>query len=146
MLRNKKKLNAKHQSIQNIGEIIETAGNRKWKKNHKEKHNVNAKYGFYIYTANIEIKESEESADTYNVELLIHDDANGRKYLYDIQSIKRAKSLTQLLVFIKINPKRHGRRQLRPLIIIVYPIRTQKATRIFVKKAGRRERKPCRTS
>jgi len=93
-------LKVKNQSAQNIKEIIEIATDRRWDKNTKAKHNVDAKYGFYKYTSRVAlpVKDSNGnivSSNVYDVELVIRNDADGKKYLYDIQNInKSVKQLT----------------------------------------------------
>ena len=80
----KEKLNAKNQAAQNLPELIEIASDRRWIKNKKEKHAVDAKYGWYKYATRFQIGGAVYSAD-----LLIRNDADGKKYLYDILGIKK---------------------------------------------------------
>ena len=84
-------LNAKNQTAQNLGDLVEIATNRKWEKNTKEKHNTDAKYGFYRYTTRFALP-SKNNAE-YEATLLIRNDANGKKYLYDIMDIKKVGTL-----------------------------------------------------
>jgi hypothetical protein len=91
-MKNKKqwdKLDAKNQSFQNVGELIEIATNRQWKKNEKEKHAVDARYGWYHYDTRFALPNGE----VYTAELLIRNDANGKKYLYDLIKIKEDDSV-----------------------------------------------------
>ena len=96
-LKKRKKLkNAKDQSIQNLGEIIEIATDRKWEKSTKEKHKTDAKYGFYKYTSRVALPKFDSEKNVvgshlYEIELVIRNDADGRKYLYDIQNIVKIK-------------------------------------------------------
>ena len=53
-------------------------------KNKKEKHAIDAKYGWYKYVTRFQIGDA-----VYNADLLIRNDADGKKYLYDIQGIKK---------------------------------------------------------
>lgn len=83
-------LNVKNQAAQNFGEIISIASNRKWKGNTKEKHRVDAKYGFYRYTSRVGLPRKNGNVHIYQVKLIIRNDADGKKYLYDIIDIKKA--------------------------------------------------------
>ena len=91
--RRKDLLNAKNQSAQNLKDIVEIATNRRWEKNTKAKHNVDAKYGFYKYTSRFAIDKGNGSGPEYEVTLVIRNDADGKKYLYDITDIKKVGSL-----------------------------------------------------
>lgn len=81
---------AKGRAAVGLKEIIENASNRNWTKNLKEKHNIDAKYGFYKYdtTFSFDYKGKEK---VYTGSILIRNDANGKKYLYDILDIKPKK-------------------------------------------------------
>jgi len=94
LLKHRNLLNVKNQSSQNFKEIIEIASDRKWSKNTKSKHNIDAKYGFYKYTSKVALPVKNISGDIigsniYDIELLIRNDADGKKYLYDIQNIRK---------------------------------------------------------
>lgn len=82
------KLLAKGRAVTNLQEIIENATNRQWDKNKKVKHNIDAKYGFYKYDTkfSFDINGKEQ---TYSGTVLVRNDANGKKYLYDILDIKK---------------------------------------------------------
>ena len=82
------KLLAKGRAVTNLQEIIENATNRQWEKNKKAKHNIDAKYGFYKYDTkfSFDINGKEQ---TYSGTVLVRNDANGKKYLYDILDIKK---------------------------------------------------------
>ena len=73
------KQNIKGQAAQNLTEIIETATEREWSKNTEEKHKIDAKYGWYKYKTNVSVKGKE-----YTATILIRNDADGKKYLYDV--------------------------------------------------------------
>ena len=88
-------LNAKNQAAQNLNEIIETATGRQWEKNFKTKHNIDAKYGFYKYNTEISVM-NKGKYETYTGEIIIRNDADGKKYLYDIVGIKRKSNRSQL--------------------------------------------------
>lgn len=78
-------LNAKYQSTSNIGELIEIATDRRWEKAKHDKHKTDAKYGFYKYKTRFALPNRE----VYTADLVIRNDANGKKYLYDQISIKK---------------------------------------------------------
>lgn len=78
------KRNAKSQAAQNLDELIGIGTNRRWSKNRKAKHEIDAKYGFYQYTTRFQV-----SGKTYDADILIRNDADGKKYLYDIINIKQ---------------------------------------------------------
>ena len=93
LMRNRKKLlNVKNQTSQEIGEIIEIATNRRWEKNLKDKHNKDAKYGFYKYSTRFVISH-KSNREAYEATLVIRNDADGHKYLYDITDIKKVDDL-----------------------------------------------------
>ena len=79
--------NAKNQAAQNLRELVETGTNRRWKKNMKEKHSSDAKYGFYKYATRFQVGGS-----VYDADVLIRNDADGKKYLYDVVNIKKKPS------------------------------------------------------
>ena len=82
------KLLAKGRAVTNLQEIIENATNRQWNKNRKAKHNMDAKYGFYKYDTKFSF-DVNGNEQTYSGTILIRNDANGKKYLYDILDIKK---------------------------------------------------------
>lgn len=84
----KSKANAKNQSAQNFGELIEIASNRNWVKNRKTKHSEDAKFGWYRY----DTKFALPNGDVYKANLLIRNDTDGKKYLYDLINIKKDSS------------------------------------------------------
>jgi hypothetical protein len=81
---------AKGRAATGIKEIIENASNRTWTKNLKEKHNTDAKYGFYKYDTTFSFDYNGKEK-IYTGKVLIRNDANGKKYLYDILDIKPKK-------------------------------------------------------
>ena len=94
---NKQIKRVKNQSAQNLGEMIEIATDRKWKKNIKPKHSKDAKYGWYYYSTRFAIPKMDSNNNVinfnvYTAKLVIRNDENGKKYLYDIQNIKKENS------------------------------------------------------
>lgn len=59
LMKDKSKLNAKNQSAQSLGEMIEIASNLNWVKNRKEKHSRDAKYGWYRYDTKFALPNGE---------------------------------------------------------------------------------------
>ena len=84
---------AKANSVQGIPELIEIASNKRYKDNKKDKHSMDAKYGWYRYDTRIGIPVSEGSKivryNIYRVELMVRHSANKKKYLYDLVNIKK---------------------------------------------------------
>ena len=78
--------------------MIEIATDRKWKKNIKPKHSKDAKYGWYYYSTRFAIPKMDSNNNVmnfnvYTAKLVIRNDENGKKYLYDIiQNIKKENS------------------------------------------------------
>ena len=90
---NAKVLKAKNRAAANLGEMIEIATYRRWEET-KHTHSKDAKYGIYRYDMRFgfPIKNHQgnvASANVYNAELLIRNASDGKKYLYDIVSIKK---------------------------------------------------------
>ena len=79
---------AKGRISSGIIEIIENATNRKYSNEKKIKHIKDAKYGFYKYNTNFSF-EYNGREQIYEGTILIRNDANGKKYLYDVLNIKK---------------------------------------------------------
>lgn len=84
---------AKNRASANLGEMIEIATNRRWEKT-KHTSNKDAKYGMYRYDSQFgfpvkNAKGDVTGANIYRAELLIRNASDGKKYLYDIVSIKK---------------------------------------------------------
>lgn len=77
----------KFKVIDNFDNLIENASDKKWTKNYKNKHRDDGKYGFYKYKIVFSLVY-EGVEKIYDGVLLIRNDANGKKYLYDILDIK----------------------------------------------------------
>lgn len=80
---NLERANAKNQAAQDLKGLLEIGTNRRWNKNVKDKHNVDAKYGWYKYATRFQV-----NGKTYDADVLIRNDANGKKYLYDVMEPK----------------------------------------------------------
>lgn len=88
---------AKANVAQGIPELIEVATDKHFKENQGEKHQWNARYGWYRYNSRFALPVFSEdgSIDRYNVfhaSLLIRHDNNGKMYLYDVIDIKKETS------------------------------------------------------
>lgn len=88
---------AKGRATTNLKEIVENASNRNWQKNTKSKHDIDAKYGFYRYDTTFSFDYNGQER-VYNATILIRNDANGKKYLYDILNIRPQKKIGKLAI------------------------------------------------
>ena len=84
-------LKAKNKAVGKLGEMIEIATNRRWEKA-KHADNKDAKYGIYRYSTAFAFPVKQNSKVTnvksFDAELIILNASDGKKYLYDIVSIK----------------------------------------------------------
>lgn len=87
---------AKANAATGIPELIQIAFNPAFEKNRKEKHNKNAKYGWYRYDVRFALPVYEKTVlvryNIFHARLLINHAENGKKYLYDILAIKKETS------------------------------------------------------
>lgn len=90
---------AKASASQGIPELIKIAKNPRWERNKEQKHNKDAKYGWYRYDYKdldclcMMIKRA--NLDRYNIFtaiLLIKHSEDGNKYLHDITTIKKERA------------------------------------------------------
>ena len=88
---------AKGRVVVGLKEVINNARDRIWEPNKKEKHKVDAKYGFYRYNTSFSF-EYNGIEQIYSGILLIRNDENGKKYLYDILNIKKIGSNLPLVI------------------------------------------------
>lgn len=75
-----------------IEELFLNANNKTYEANRKSKHKIDAKYGFYEYNVKFSVLQNKKEV-MYNCTLLVRNDANGKKYLYDILDIKKFSQL-----------------------------------------------------
>jgi len=94
---------AKGRAATGLKEIIGNATNRRWESNKKAKHNQNAKYGFYRYDTTFSF-EYNGKEKIYTGTVLIRNDANGKKYLYDILDV-HPKKISNGLPLVASNSK-----------------------------------------
>ena len=80
--------------IQALPDIIRTATDASYSDNHSEKHNCNAKYGWYRFTTHFTIPIFNTNGipigkNYYQGRIIIRHAADKKKYLYDIINIKK---------------------------------------------------------
>lgn len=88
---------AKANATQGIPEMIEIATNKAHKENFKEKHNKDAKYGWYRYESRFALPVFNEigEVERYNVFrviMVVRHAEDNKMYLYDIMNIKKETS------------------------------------------------------
>lgn len=85
-------LKAKNRAPGALGDMIEIASGRRWEKT-KHTHNKDAKFGMYRYNSRFAFavngSNGTPNVHAYDVELLIRNASDGKKYLYDIVNIKK---------------------------------------------------------
>ena len=90
---------AKANAATAIPELIQTASNPEYQENTKEKHNKDAKNGWYRYDIRFALPVYEDNVlvrfNIFGARLLINHAKNGKKYLYDILAIKKETSKPQ---------------------------------------------------
>ena len=88
---------AKANAAQGLPEIIEIATNKAFKENFKEKHNKDAKYGWYRYDSRFALPVFDDVGEiayynVFKVIMVIRHAKDGKMYLYDIMNIKKETS------------------------------------------------------
>lgn len=90
---------AKANAATAIPELIQIAKNPSYQENRKEKHDKDAKLGWYRYDVRFAIPVYENDVlvryNVFGARLLINHAENGKKYLYDILTIKKETSKPQ---------------------------------------------------
>ena len=97
-VRDRPGLRAKNKAVDGLGELIETATNRRWEQT-QHTHNKDAPYGMYRYDSSFAfpVRRADGTVDNvraYDVELVIRNGSDGKKYLYDIVNIKENTTVT----------------------------------------------------
>ncbi len=92
ILRKPQILRAKKRAASNLGEMIEISTNRKWEET-SHSHNKDAKYGVYKYTTRFAFPILDNTGTVSRVKafdatLVILNSSDGKKYLYDLVTIK----------------------------------------------------------
>lgn len=76
-----------------IPELVQVATNPEFQENTKQKHDKDAKNGWYRYDIRFALPVYEEATligyNLFGARLLVNHAQNGRKYLYDILAIKK---------------------------------------------------------
>ncbi len=85
---------AKANAAQGLPELIEIASKKRFKENLKEKHDSDAKYGWYRYDTKfaLPVYNEDQELERFNVfqaVLLIRHAQDGKLYLYDLINIKK---------------------------------------------------------
>ena len=88
---------AKANAAQGLPELIEIATQKAHKDNFKEKHNRDAKYGWYKYSSRfaLPVFDCDGEIARYNVFqviMIVRHAEDGKMYLYDIMNIKKETS------------------------------------------------------
>ena len=88
---------AKANAAQGLPELLKIATNETYEENRKEKHNKNAKYGWYSYDSRFALPVFGDNGEierynVFNVAMLVRHNADGKAYLYDIMKIKKETS------------------------------------------------------
>lgn len=87
---------AKANATTAIPELIQIAKNPSYQENKKEKHDKDAKHGWYRYDVRFAIPVYENDVliryNVFRARLLINHAQNGNKYLYDILAIKKKRA------------------------------------------------------
>ncbi len=88
---------AKANAAQGLPELIEIATKKAHKDNFKEKHNKDAKYGWYKYESSfaLPVFDDDGEIERYNVFqviMVVRHAEDGKMYLYDIMNIKKETS------------------------------------------------------
>lgn len=85
---------AKANATQGLPEMIEIATNKAHKENFKEKHNRDAKYGWYRYDSRFALPVFDEEGEikyynVFKVIMVVRHAEDGKMYLYDIMNKKK---------------------------------------------------------
>lgn len=88
---------AKANAAQGLPELIKISTEKSHKDNYKEKHNNDAKYGWYKYTSRfaLPVYDNNGEIDRYNVFqviMIVRHAEDEKMYLYDIMNIKKETS------------------------------------------------------
>ena len=85
---------AKANAAQEIPMLLKFASNKRWQKNFKDKHGVDARYGWYRFTSRfaLPVYSNNGELERYNIfriEMLIRHASDDKLYLYDMVNIKK---------------------------------------------------------
>lgn len=85
---------AKANMTQGIPKIIEVATNKRYQENFKDKHEKDARQGWYRYTSHFALPVYDDLGNIkryniFRVEMLVQHSKDGKMYLYDMVNIKK---------------------------------------------------------
>lgn len=85
---------AKANATTQLPMLLKYATNKRWQENFKEKHGIDAKYGWYRFTSRfaLPVYLNDGSLDRYNIyriEMLIRHASDEKLYLYDMVNVKK---------------------------------------------------------
>ncbi|MGN0169225.1 MAG: hypothetical protein ACI39H_00505 [Lachnospiraceae bacterium] len=88
---------AKANAAQGVPEMIEIATKKEYRENSKDKHNKDAKYGWYRYESRFALPVSDDKGEVagynvFHVIMIVRHAKDGKMYLYDIVNIKKETS------------------------------------------------------
>ncbi len=88
---------AKANAAQGLPELIEIAAGKKFTENYKEKHTIDAMYGWYRYESRFALPVFNEVGEierynVFNVIMVIRHAKDGKMYLYDIMNKKKKRA------------------------------------------------------
>ena len=89
---------AKANAAQGLPEMIEIATEKKYTDNYKEKHNKDAKYGWFRYQSRFALPVFGEDGEierynVFHVVMVVRHAMDDKLYLYDIMNIKKETSI-----------------------------------------------------
>ncbi len=87
---------AKANAVSTLPYMIQFATNKRWQENYKEKHGIDAAYGWYRFTTRFALPIYSDEGElvrynVYRIEMLIRHASDGKMYLYDMVNIKKEK-------------------------------------------------------
>lgn len=89
---------AKANAIQGVGELLKIANKPRFICNYEEKHEQDAKFGWYRYDSrfSLPVYENEKviRCNIFKITMLIRHSKDGKKYLYDMVNIKKETEYT----------------------------------------------------
>jgi hypothetical protein len=76
--------------------MVRFATNKRWLENYKEKHGVDAAYGWYRFTTRFALPIYSDDGElvryiVYRIEMLIRHASDGKMYLYDLVNVIKEK-------------------------------------------------------
>jgi hypothetical protein len=89
---------AKANAAQGIPELIQIAINQQYSENTKKKHESDAKYGWYRYDVRFALPVYDDKMgqiiryNIFSARMLVRHAEDGKKYLYDLLTIKKETS------------------------------------------------------